>query len=147
MPILDEKVFLKITMDPYVPSNVQLKFIGPSEEVSGLRQTYLQRIGDWDTEVGAYKNLLRMFDILFFPYRPTDSSWENKACGICYEVHLDGTYPIITCFNYNCQVVFHSTCLGKWFQTFANSKVFCTVASGECPYCTQKLSLYSEINM
>lgn len=145
--LADEKVFLKITLDPYVPSNVQLNFIGPLEEVDTLRRTYCQKIDYWDVDVGAHKNLLHMFDLLYFPYRPDCKSHlaENKTCSICFEFNLDNTYPIITCFNPNCEVLFHAICLHKWFETLADTKTFCTVTSGLCPYCKQKLTMYLDI--
>lgn len=143
----DEKVFLKVTLDPYVPSNVQLNFIGPLEEVDSLRRTYCQKMDDWDVDVGAYKNLLHMFDLMYFPYRPDCQSHlsENKTCSICFEFNLDNTYPIITCFNPNCEVIFHSICLNKWFETLTETKTFCTVTSGLCPYCKQKLTMFVDI--
>lgn len=143
--ISDDKVFLKVTLDPYVPSNVQLNFIGPLEEVEGLRRIYCQKMDDWDVEVGAYKNLLRMFDLLYFPYRPDCQSQENQSCSICFEFNLESTYPIITCFNANCEVVFHAACLQQWFETLADTKTFCTVTSGLCPYCKQKLTMFVDI--
>lgn len=143
----DEKVFLKVTLDPFVPSNVQLNFIGPLEEVESLRRIYCEKIDDLDVDESVHKNLLRIFDMLYFPYRPDCSSKlaNKRTCSICFEFNLDNTYPIITCFNANCEVIFHSICLQKWFDTLTDTKTFCTVTSGLCPYCKQKLSMFIDI--
>lgn len=129
-----------------MPSNVQLNFIGPIEEVGLLRRTYCEKIDEWEVDASVHKNLLRMFDLIYFPYRPdcNPNLVDNKSCSICFEFNLDGTYPIITCFNPSCEVIFHIICLRKWFETLSDTKTFsfCTVTCGLCPYCKQKLTMY-----
>lgn len=142
--ISGDKVFLKIILDPFAPTTVQLEFIGPQEEVSILRQKYNEKIGEWDPDSDVYANILRMFALTFLPYHPASdpNAKEQKECSICFEFNLDNSYPIITCYNPKCVCVFHLICLKKWFATLDDTKTFYTIATGACPYCKQKLQTF-----
>lgn len=116
---------------------MSVHIIGPTPEVSQLRRVYSEGLRDWDGELDVHKNLMRIFDLCFFPMPPTDGSEESlQFCNICYSYKLErGDIPIISCDNTQCSLIFHAECLKEWFCTLADGKVFLDVAFGACPFC------------
>lgn len=59
--IADDRVYLKIIVDPLSPSSIEVSFIGPSADIEPLREKYKIGLSDWDLNLDVYKNLLRIF--------------------------------------------------------------------------------------
>ncbi|KAM7363757.1 E3 ubiquitin-protein ligase Fancl isoform 1-T2 [Cochliomyia hominivorax] len=142
--VLKEKVFLKVQFaDPFTPlSSMSVHIIGPTQEVTELRRVYSEGLRDWDGELDVHKNLLRIFDLCFFPMAPAEGSQSSlQFCNICYCYKLEqGEIPIVSCDNNQCNLIFHAACLKEWFSTLADGKTFLDVAFGACPFCKAKLS-------
>ncbi|XP_050072652.1 uncharacterized protein LOC126560740 [Anopheles maculipalpis] len=145
----DQKVFLKLSLHPLQPSAVDIGFFGPTKQVAKLREIYDEKQDDWDPECNIYTNLLRIFNIIAFPMRPTvgdpfdslQQANEDNNCGICMNYHdADERVPIISCDNEQCNLIFHINCLKEWFDTQRESKKIFTISIGNCPYCTHKIS-------
>lgn len=137
--VLKERVFLKLQFnDPFSPLNsMSVHIIGPTSEVTNLRRTYSDGLRDWDGELDVHKNLLRIFDLCFFPMPPTENSESSlQFCNICYCYKLErGEIPIVSCDNPNCSLIYHAACLKEWFNTLADGKTFLDVSFGACPFC------------
>lgn len=59
--VSDEKVFIKIIINPLSPSNVDIFLIGPTVKIIPFREKYENKISEWNPEVDVHSNLLRMF--------------------------------------------------------------------------------------
>ncbi|XP_037943728.1 E3 ubiquitin-protein ligase FANCL-like [Teleopsis dalmanni] len=148
--LIREHVFLKLVItDPFAPiSSMSLKILGPTEDVEQLRRTYSEGLCNWDAELDIHKNLLRIFDLCFFPMRPgidgeliDGAVEEQQFCNICYCYHLDdGDIPLISCDNRQCTMIYHAVCLREWFNTLSDGKTFLKVSFGNCPFCKATLS-------
>ncbi|XP_065358544.1 E3 ubiquitin-protein ligase Fancl [Calliphora vicina] len=142
--VLKDKVYLKVQFaDPFSPlSSMSVYIIGPTQEVTHLRRVYSEGLRDWDAELDVHKNLLRIFDLCFFPMTPAEGSQTSyQYCNICYCYKLEhGEIPIVSCDNNHCSLIFHAACLKEWFNTLADGKTFLDVAFGACPFCKAKLS-------
>ncbi|BFF92759.1 E3 ubiquitin-protein ligase FANCL [Drosophila madeirensis] len=146
---LKERVYLKVTIgDPFASiASMALKIIGPTEEVARLRQVLSDGLGNWDSELDMHKNLLRIFDLCYFPmpdwnegHKPEEQEQEQH-CNICFVYRLDsGAVPIVSCDNARCVLKCHAACLEEWFKTQLDGKTFLDVSFGLCPYCKAKLS-------
>ncbi|XP_011178309.2 E3 ubiquitin-protein ligase FANCL [Zeugodacus cucurbitae] len=150
--VLRERVFIKLVLsDPFAPiSSMSVQIIGPTQAVEELRRTLSNGLSEWDAELDIHKNLLRIFDICYFPM-PPGSGWleaegvvnatEQKFCNICYSYQLEqGEIPIVSCDNPQCTLIYHAACLKEWFNTLTNGKDFLSVSFGTCPFCKTKLS-------
>uniref|UniRef100_A0A182JMK0 RING-type domain-containing protein n=1 Tax=Anopheles atroparvus TaxID=41427 RepID=A0A182JMK0_ANOAO len=141
----NQKVFFKISLHPLQPSAVDIVFIGPTRQVAELRGKYDEKQDEWDPECNVYTNLLRIFDIIAFPMRPTEQT-ENgtnndENCGICMAYRDEHSrIPIISCDNDKCSLIFHIRCLKEWFSMQRESKQFFSISIGHCPYCKHKMS-------
>ncbi|XP_073816286.1 E3 ubiquitin-protein ligase Fancl isoform X2 [Musca autumnalis] len=143
--VLKERIFIKLQFsDPFTPlTSMSVHIIGPTTEVTQLRRVYSEGLRDWDSELDVHKNLLRIFDLCFFPMPPNDEAEmdDQGYCNICYSYKLDsGEIPIVSCDNAQCNLIFHAVCLKEWFSTLADGKTFLEVAFGACPFCKSKLS-------
>ncbi|KAH8337380.1 hypothetical protein KR059_008627, partial [Drosophila kikkawai] len=142
---LKERVFLKVTIvDPFACiASMALKIIGPTEEVARLRHVLSDGLGNWDPELDMHKNLLRIFDLCYFPMpewtddpKQKEQDDEDKRCNICFEYRLDGgEVPLVSCDNTKCVLNCHAACLKEWFQTLMEGKTFLEVSFGLCPFC------------
>ncbi|XP_036324359.1 E3 ubiquitin-protein ligase FANCL [Rhagoletis pomonella] len=149
--VLRERVYLKLVIvDPFAPiASMSLQVIGPTQAVEELRRTLSDGLREWDAELDIHKNLLRIFDLCYFPM-PPGSGWlggEHEAtaaeqfCNICYSYQLDqGEIPIVSCDNPHCTLIYHASCLKEWFNTLTDGKNFLSVSFGACPFCKTKLS-------
>ncbi|XP_017111229.1 E3 ubiquitin-protein ligase FANCL [Drosophila elegans] len=147
---LKDRVFLKVTIgDPFACiASMALKIIGPTEEVAHLRHVLSDGLGNWDAELDMHKNLLRIFDLCFFPMPdwsngPKQDEEENEElrCNICFVYRLDGgEVPLVSCDNARCVLKCHAACLKEWFTTLMDGKTFLEVSFGLCPFCKAKLS-------
>uniref|UniRef100_A0A1B0A9R6 RING-type domain-containing protein n=1 Tax=Glossina pallidipes TaxID=7398 RepID=A0A1B0A9R6_GLOPL len=139
MFVLKERVFLKIEFkDPFAPlSTMVVNVVGPTEKVGPLRHVFDDGLRDWDPNLNVHKNLLRIFDLCFFPLPSAiDSEPLSIFCHICCCHNSElGDIPIVSCDNANCSLIFHTSCLKKWFTTLKESKTFLHVAFGFCPFC------------
>ncbi|XP_032307462.1 uncharacterized protein LOC6499925 isoform X2 [Drosophila ananassae] len=150
-PIKD-RVYLKVTsLDPFACfGSMEIKIIGPTDEVSRLRHVLSDGLGNWDSELDMYKNLLRIFDLLFFPMpdwvddqdqKKDEEDDEELRCNICFSYRLEkGEVPLVSCDNAKCVLKCHAACLKEWFQTQLEGKTFLEVSFGLCPFCKAKLS-------
>ncbi|XP_053674128.1 E3 ubiquitin-protein ligase FANCL [Anopheles nili] len=141
----DQKVFLKVALHPLQQTAVDIAFFGPTKLVAKLRETYDDRQKDWDPEYNVYTNLLRIFNMIAFPMRPTgpvgSASECETSCGICMDYHdTDDHIPIISCDNDQCKLIFHVHCLREWFSAQRESKKMFSISIGKCPFCTHKIS-------
>ncbi|XP_039962348.1 E3 ubiquitin-protein ligase FANCL [Bactrocera neohumeralis] len=150
--VLRERVFIKLVLsDPFAPiGSMSVQIIGPTQAVEELRRTLSDGLSEWDVELDIHKNLLRIFDICYFPM-PPGSGWmevdgevnttEQKFCNICYSYQLEeGEIPIVSCDNLQCTLVYHAACLKEWFNTLTDGLDFLSVSFGTCPFCKTKLS-------
>ncbi|XP_022216164.2 uncharacterized protein LOC111070110 [Drosophila obscura] len=145
---LKDRVYLKITIvDPFASTtSMALKIIGPTDEVARLRDVLSDGLGNWDAELDMHKNLLRIFDLCYFPmpdWNETDKPEEEqeKHCNICFVYRLDsGEVPIVSCDNPRCVLLCHAACLDEWFKTLLDGKTYLDVSFGLCPYCKSRLS-------
>ncbi|XP_053663872.1 E3 ubiquitin-protein ligase FANCL [Anopheles marshallii] len=142
----DQKTFLKISLHPLQPAAVDIAFFGPTKQVAKLREIYDEKQDDWNPECNVYTNLVRIFNIIAFPMRPSgDQSLglpsSEESCGICMNYHdAEDRVPIISCDNEQCHLIFHIHCLKEWFSAQRESKKIFTISIGNCPYCTHKIS-------
>lgn len=145
--VLRERIFIKLVLsDPFAPiSSMSVQIIGPTQAVEELRGTLSNGLSEWDAELDIHKNLLRIFDICYFPM-PPGSGWmgaENEVnnteqifCNICYAYQLEqGEIPIVSCDNPQCTLIYHAACLKEWFNTLTDGKDFLSVSFGTCPFC------------
>ncbi|XP_034113319.1 E3 ubiquitin-protein ligase FANCL isoform X1 [Drosophila albomicans] len=145
---LKDRVYLKLTIaDPFASyGSMALQIIGPTEEVAQLRHVLSDGLGSWDMELDMHKNLLRIFDLCYFPMRGDlgqmqAASEEEQHCNICYVYRLDtGEVPLVSCDNSRCVLKCHAVCLKEWFDTLIDGKTFLEVSFGLCPFCKAKLS-------
>jgi E3 ubiquitin-protein ligase FANCL len=128
------KIYIRIDVNPLSASAVTVKLIGPSDEIEPLRKKYNEKMTDWDIDLDIYKNLLRIFELLYFPM-PSDEETNQVRCSICYMYRLENQIPIISCDNEQCDLVFHVVCLREWFATLTDSKTFLKITMGSCPFC------------
>nr|XP_044250177.1 E3 ubiquitin-protein ligase FANCL isoform X2 [Drosophila takahashii] len=142
---LKDRVYLKLTIgDPFAcVASMALKIIGPTDEVARLRHVLSDGLGNWDSELDIHKNLLRMFDLCYFPMpdwsdgpKPDEEDNEELRCNICFVYRLDsGDVPLVSCDNPKCVLKCHAACLEEWFQTLMDGKTFLEVSFGLCPFC------------
>ncbi|XP_017057622.1 uncharacterized protein LOC108098928 [Drosophila ficusphila] len=147
---LKDRVYLKLTIgDPFAcMASMALKIIGPTEEVAQLRHVLSDGLGNWDSELDIHKNLLRIFDLCYFPMpdwsegaKKDEEENEELRCNICFVYRLDsGEVPLVSCDNAKCVLKCHAACLEEWFQTLMEGKTFLEVSFGQCPFCKAKLS-------
>ncbi|XP_016961118.1 uncharacterized protein LOC108031871 [Drosophila biarmipes] len=147
---LKDRVYLKLIIaDPFACiASMSLKIIGPTEEVAHLRHVLSEGLGNWDSELDIHKNLLRMFDLCYFPMpdfsdgpKQDEEDNEELRCNICFVYRLDnGDVPLVSCDNPKCVLKCHAACLEEWFQTLIEGKTFLDVSFGLCPFCKAKLS-------
>jgi E3 ubiquitin-protein ligase FANCL len=130
---LSKKIFLRVDLNPLNASAVIVKIIGPSDDIEPLRRQYITRSEDWDIDQNVHNNLLRIFDIVYFPV--PHQVEEETCCNICYTYRLDNQIPIISCDNPRCDLIFHYVCLREWFATLESSKTFLKITMGSCPFC------------
>lgn len=62
---VDDRVYLKITVDPLLPSSIIANFFGPTKAIDYYRNLYRERIHEWNTSDDIYRNLLRIFGKYF----------------------------------------------------------------------------------
>lgn len=120
-----------------------VQIIGPTEEVAHLRHVLSDGLSSWDTELDMHKNLLRIFDLCYFPMpagteldQLLEKNEEDQHCNICYVYRLDtGEVPLVSCDNPRCVLKCHAACLKEWFDTLIDGKTFLDVSFGLCPFC------------
>ncbi|XP_031636274.1 E3 ubiquitin-protein ligase FANCL [Contarinia nasturtii] len=138
---LDDRVYMKIKVNPLDPASVTTTFYGPTKRVEHYRKIYHEKLDDWNINDDIYRNFLRIFDLMAFPQK---SSFNNcgmgELCSICYTYRFAGQIPIVSCDNDKCALNYHTTCLKTWFATLRDTKVFLNMTSGRCPSCKEKLS-------
>ncbi|KAM8704758.1 hypothetical protein ACLKA7_009246 [Drosophila subpalustris] len=147
---LKERVYLKVTIaDPFANHNsIAVQIIGPTEEVAQLRHVLSDGLSNWDAELDMHKNLLRIFDLCYFPMpagveldQLMEKNEDDQHCNICYVYRLDtGEVPLVSCDNPRCVLKCHAACLKEWFDTLIDGKTFLEVSFGLCPFCKAKLS-------
>ncbi|KAH8271439.1 hypothetical protein KR018_010312, partial [Drosophila ironensis] len=142
---LRDRVYLKVTIaDPFAcVASMELKIVGPTAEVSHLRHVLSEGLGNWDPELDLHKNLLRTFDLCFFPMpdwteKQADAEEDDPElrCNICFSYRLEGgEVPLVSCDNAKCVLKCHAACLEQWFKTQLEGKTFLEVSFGQCPFC------------
>lgn len=142
---LNEKIFMKITIDPLTPTSVDVNLIGPTNEVEKYREMYNEKVKNWDIDLNIHQNLLRIFDLMYFPMNNKSNTNEDEDeenyCNICYMYRLGNHIPIISCDNSKCPLIFHAYCLKHWFSTLLDEKKFLNVNMGKCPFCKEVMLL------
>lgn len=58
---LAEKVFMKMTIDPLLPSTVATTFYGPTSMVEHYRNLYRESLDEWNQNDEIHRNLLKIF--------------------------------------------------------------------------------------
>ena len=143
---LNEKVFIKIVVNQFCPNSVLVNLYGPTKEVELYRQMYNENAPKWNIELDIYNNLLKIFDLMYFPIKDKDEviNEDEIYCNICYSYVLNGHIPICSCDNAKCDLIFHLVCLKEWFSRSTDGKTFLTVTMGSCPFC-KEVSSYLQI--
>lgn len=143
-------IYIKIIVDPMEPSSIVTRLIGPPYRVEVLREQFAQKLIKWDETSDIHTNLLRIFEKIFFPIKPqfldADDSMnelEGTKCSICFAYRMDKQIPYISCDNQKCCSIYHLPCLKKWFSTLPDTKTFCNIAFGTCPYCKEVSLIFS----
>lgn len=72
----------------------------------------MERVQDWDTDLDIYNNLLKIFELMYFPSK-SDADEDNidNQCKICFSYRADDEVPLIVCDNIKCNSFFHASCL------------------------------------
>lgn len=63
--ITENRVYMKIKIDPLEPKSITAVFYGPSKSIERYRKMYLDRIDDWNANDDIYRNLLKIFGNFF----------------------------------------------------------------------------------
>lgn len=112
-----EKVFLKIEIiNPLDVSSVRCNFFGRDSDVNELNKIFEEKQEDkWDCSIDIYKNLLRIFDLMFLPMKADDEIEDDlPPCNICFSYRSEELQiPLISCNNKKCDSIFHVFCLDK----------------------------------
>lgn len=58
---VEDRVYMKIKVDPLELSSVTTSFYGPTQKVEKYRQLYRAKMDDWNVNDDIYRNLLRIF--------------------------------------------------------------------------------------
>lgn len=58
---LEDRVYMKIKVNPLEPSSVTTKFYGPTKKVERYRQIYHEKLDEWNVNDDIYRNFLRIF--------------------------------------------------------------------------------------
>ncbi|XP_055381197.1 E3 ubiquitin-protein ligase FANCL [Condylostylus longicornis] len=140
---LADNVYIKVTLNPLCPNSISVNFYGPTLEVEKYRDIYQKNVPNWDCELDVYSNLLKIFDLMLFPCKDATINSENddfncKIC-LCY-LDDDSHVPICSCDNIKCNLIYHVSCLRRWFSNSTEGRTFLSVAIGVCPFCKEKLS-------
>lgn len=59
--ISDDRVYLKININPMMPSSASVNFYGPTDLVEKYKHRYSSKLNDWNVEENIYRNLTRIF--------------------------------------------------------------------------------------
>lgn len=63
---VDNRMYMKIQVDPLEPSAVTTTFYGPTKSAERYRQIYREKMDDWSLNDDIYRNLLRIFGMIAF---------------------------------------------------------------------------------
>lgn len=58
---IEDRVYMKIKVDPLDASSVTTTFYGPSKKIEQYRQNYHEKLDDWSVNDDIYRNFLRIF--------------------------------------------------------------------------------------
>lgn len=61
----DDRVYMKIIVDPLLPSSISATFFGPTTSVDSYRDKYRDGINNWNPDEDIYRNFLRIFGEAF----------------------------------------------------------------------------------
>ena len=161
---------IKVSLDPLAPRELcQITYLGPQEEVMVLRKNFGKNMSKWSSDELVRDNLQRVLETTFIaPDTEEDLSYLNE-CGICYSYELAATgmqgrlerqpaastsfgrssenvtlasaTPDQICFNRKCGRLFHTACLVSWLQAVPTNKTSFGTLFGNCPYCTESISV------
>ncbi|KAJ6640314.1 E3 ubiquitin-protein ligase FANCL [Pseudolycoriella hygida] len=138
---VEQKCYMKLMMNPLLPSSVAATFIGPTLLVEKYRRKYEEEIVNWDQDLDVHKNLLKICGLVYFPVRNDEDEGDEMNCSICGTFQMDNSIPMISCDNFKCDLVFHVGCLKQWWSMVADNKTFLYIELGTtCPMCKEKLS-------
>ncbi len=140
-----ERVLLKVEVTDLfnVSSGLNVKFYGKDQEVHELMEIYETNVVNWDDSIDIYKNLLRIFDIMYLPMKPDSYDEDNMPpCSICFSFRCESSnqIPLIQCDNSKCDSIFHINCMERWLEAHRDTKEIMCTSIGVCPFCKEKLS-------
>lgn len=80
--IPENRVYMKIKVNPLEPSAISTTFYGPTKCVERYRQIYREKIDDWSIDDDIYRNFLRIFGrlrsfFIYIRYNYQLSQWIN----------------------------------------------------------------------
>jgi E3 ubiquitin-protein ligase FANCL len=142
--VLGSNMSLYLSIDPLRPSGLpEFKFLGPEHVVGPIRARVLARVAHWDpgVEVPVKRNLENLMDLKLPGPEASQQEGFCGECGVCYAYQLEGVVPDVVCNNLRCNQPFHFACLLEWLQTVPTTRQSFGVLFGECPYCSEQLSL------
>lgn len=83
----DDRVYMKIIVDPLLPSSVSTTFYGPTSSVEIYRDKYRDGISDWNSDEDIYRNFLKIFgkdsriiSIYYILYSPIFGLYFRNCC-------------------------------------------------------------------
>ncbi|CAN0316897.1 unnamed protein product [Ascophyllum nodosum] len=155
---------LMLKIDPRAPSAVpEVRFLGSQAVIGPLRETFSKNLLRWDHARMLRANLEATLE-LKLPSPATSTKEDYSAdCGICYSYRLQppegkpfragdrgqgiagvgdtGSIPDRVCDNPRCRRPYHPSCLLSWLQGLPTSRVSFDTAFGQCPYCSDSISV------
>ncbi|KAK9907449.1 hypothetical protein WJX75_003949 [Coccomyxa subellipsoidea] len=146
---------LLLELDPERPRTrpAELRLLGSEAAAAPMRARL--RAADaapWDASMLPRENLERLLQMKL-PTRATSAPDDISGdCCICYAYRLPtepavggaaslGEAPDQSCGNPRCARPFHGRCLREWLQALPTSRRSFNTIFGECPYCSQPITV------
>lgn len=141
---LGNNLSLHIEVDPSRPYEVcECSFFGADAVVAPLRARWFANQHLWNSNESPRINLERLLSTNFPPNTARSREEFNLECGICYSyIPPEGEgIPDQMCENIKCGRGFHHACLRDWLRAVPSSRQSFQTLFGECPYCSEPLSI------
>jgi len=162
---LHQQASVVVTINPLRPLGLcEIRFLGSEASVAPLRTKLSKGMHSWDPSKLPRINLEYILGA-HFPSPQTSKKEDFKVeCGICYSFHLPVQAepdvetslnrqppdpagiltPDCICNNPKCARGYHPICLFEWLQSLPSSRVLFDTVFGQCPYCSEPISVKSQ---
>ncbi|XP_033104932.1 E3 ubiquitin-protein ligase FANCL-like [Anneissia japonica] len=147
---LGNNASIQIVVNPLHPTQLpECRFLGADQTIKPLRDNMNRSLQMWDSSKSVLSNLQELMNITF--PSPISSKKEDfcSECSICYLYRLDGAIPDKVCKFPACNKAFHQICLYEWLRSLPTSNQSLSKYGfkniyGECPYCSQPITVRQE---